>query len=84
MIRRNLANDRVLELQKLYRLKSLIKDEIIDKDYQDFKVTKQTKEDIFMHPGAYLNCSARIRMGKFYTDQEYEDYKKRVLNRPLP
>ncbi|MBO4246180.1 MAG: hypothetical protein J5892_05550 [Bacilli bacterium] len=84
MINKKLANDRVLELQRLYRLREYINNEVINKDYPDFKVTDKTKEDVFIHPGAYLNCDSRIRMGKFYTDQEYKNYKKRVLSRPLP
>ena len=31
-----------------------------------------------------MSCDVRTRMGKFYTDEEYEQRREEVLNRPLP
>ena len=39
-------------------------------DFPEFKVTEKIKKDVAKKPQKYSNCDARIRMGKFYTDDE--------------
>lgn len=52
--------------------------------HQKVKITDKTKEDVLSHPEKYTDCDARIRLGKFYTDEEYERYVEESLSRPLP
>ena len=54
------------------------------KDFKDFEVTKETKEDILKNPWKYSSCDVRIRMGMFYTDEEKEQYIETSLKRRLP
>lgn len=41
-------------------------------------------EEILKHPELQTECPVRIRIGKFYTDEEYEQRREEVLSRPLP
>ena len=84
MINRKYKNDRVEEIQKLYRLRELINDEVLDKEYPDFKVTKEFKDKVKSGCVILTNCDARMRMGNFYTDEEYQKYREESLSRPLP
>ena len=61
-----------------------INEEILFADFKPMKITEETRNDVLEHPERCINCSPRIRMGKFYTDEEYERYKEKTLNRPLP
>ena len=53
-------------------------------DFPEFKVTEKIKKDVAKKPQKYSNCDARIRMGKFYTDDEYQKKIDEGLNRKLP
>lgn len=53
-------------------------------DFPEFKVTEETRNDVTKNPQKYSNCDARIRMGKFYTDEEYQKKINEGLNRKLP
>ena len=57
---------------------------ILFTDFKPIKITEKIKGDVLEHPEKYINCSSRIRMGLFYTDEEYERYIEESLNRPLP
>lgn len=54
------------------KYKNMIKDEYLNKEWSEFKVTNELKEDIKNNPGKYANCDVRTKMGKFYTDEEKE------------
>lgn len=60
------------------------KERIIEQDYSEFVVTEKTRQNTREHPEMYTGCSARVRMGKFYTTEEYEKYVQESLSRPLP
>lgn len=58
--------------------------DIIFTDYKPLVITEETRQYVLAHPERHLNCPVRIRMGKFYTDKEYEKYVSRSLKRKLP
>ena len=45
-------------------------------DFPEFKATDETRNDVTKNPQKYSNCAARIKMGKFYTDEEYQKKDK--------
>lgn len=53
-------------------------------DVKPISITEAMKKDVSKHPEKYINCPPRIRMGKFYTDEELEKYIEDSLNRHLP
>lgn len=57
---------------------------ILEQEFPKLEITEKTREDVLNNPEKYTSCDARIRMGKFYTDEEYERYFESSLNRPLP
>lgn len=61
-----------------------INEEILFADFRPIKITEEMRKDVLEHPERYINCPPRIRMGKFYTDEEYERYIEEGLNRTLP
>lgn len=61
-----------------------INKDIIFMDFKPIKITEETRNYVIENPMKHLNCPPRIRMGKFYTDEEYERYIEESLNRPLP
>lgn len=60
------------------------KKDILFKDFPPLHITEETRKDVLAHPQLYANCDVRVRMGKFYTDEEYQRRREEVLNRPLP
>ena len=60
------------------------KKDYLFKDFSEFKVIEETRKDVMENPQKYFSYDARIRMGKFYTDEEYEKRVEEVLSRPLP
>jgi len=60
------------------------KKDYLFEDFPEFKVTEETRKDVIENPQKYSSCDVRIRMGKFYTDEEYEKRVEEVLSRPLP
>lgn len=58
--------------------------EIIDMDYPPLKITEETRRKVLENPVRHLNCPVRIRMGKFYTDEEWEKRENKVLSMKLP
>ena len=58
--------------------------EIIFADYKPIKITEETRQYVLAHPEKHLNCPVRVRMGKFYTDKEWEEYSRKSLKRKLP
>ena len=61
-----------------------INKDIIFMDFKPIKITEETRKYVIENPMKHLNCPPRIRMGKFYTDEEWEAYVKKSLKRPLP
>lgn len=60
------------------------KKEILFKDYPPLHITEETRQAVLDHPELHSGLSVRARMGKFYTDEEYEQRREEVLNTPLP
>lgn len=56
----------------------------MSKDFKLFKVTEKLRKEILDNPEKYSDCSPRVRMGLFYTDEEKEKYIEESLERPLP
>ena len=59
------------------------KKDYLFEDLPEFKVIEEIRKDVIENPQKYSSCDVRIRMGKFYTDEEcqniivelYEDKK---------
>ena len=47
-------------------------------------ITEKDKQKIINNPQRYSNLPVRVRMGKFYTDNELKKYKEKSLKRKLP
>lgn len=66
-------------------IEHILKDwkEVIDVDFPEIgPITEKTREITLKYNGS---CdSVRIATGRFYTNEEFEAYKKEVLSRPLP
>lgn len=60
------------------------KENILFEELPKLKITEETRKDVLEYPEFYTSCDVRTRMGKFYTDEEYEQRRERVLSRPLP
>ena len=60
------------------------KKDYLFEDFPEFKVTEETRKDVIKNPQKYSSCGARIRMGNFYTDEEYQKKIEERLNRELP
>ena len=57
---------------------------LINADFPDMKpITKNTKKDVINNSSSYRG-SVRLSTGRFFTDSEYQNKKKKVLNTPLP
>ena len=53
-------------------------------DFPEFKVTEETRKDVIENPQKYSGCDIRIRMGKFYTDEEWDKRSKEMSLVKLP
>ena len=60
------------------------KKDYLFEDFPEFKVTEETRKDVIENPQKYSGCDIRIRMGKFYTDEEYQRKIEEGLSRELP
>lgn len=60
------------------------KKDYLFEDFSEFKVTEETRKDVIENPQKYSGCDVRIRMGKFYTDEEYQIKVEEGLSRELP
>ncbi len=60
------------------------KKEILFKDYPSLHITEETRQAILEHPELHSGLSVRTRMGRIYTDEEWERRREEVLSRPLP
>ena len=84
MINEKFKNAKIVELQKAFKLKELINEDVLDKDWPELKITQGFKEKVKSGCILLTDCDARMRMGKFYTDEEYQKYREESLSRPLP
>lgn len=57
---------------------------ILFEDYKIFKITEETRKNVLKHSDIHTSCPLKIRMGKFYTDDEYKQKAEESLNRQLP
>jgi hypothetical protein len=60
--------------------------DLLDKGMPDINPTEKTRKTMIeagKNP-RYLINNVRLATGRFYTTEEFETYKKRVLNTPLP
>ena len=60
------------------------KSDILFKEYPNLRITEATRKIVLEHPELHSGLDVRTRMGKFYTDEEYEQRRNEVLSRPLP
>ena len=56
---------------------------LLNTDWPDYKITEQTRELAMTNVLKYRS-SARLAMGKVYTDEEYEARREKILSIPLP
>lgn len=57
--------------------------EIWDTDFSDLKINEETRE-MTKSLAHRFRGGVRISLGKFYTDEEFEKRRKKILNTPLP
>ncbi len=58
--------------------------EVVDEDLPaSCPITQRTREMTKEYSGRFRG-SVRVSTGRFWTDQEYEEYRKRILSTPLP
>lgn len=57
---------------------------ILFEDFKPIEITEAMRKYVSEHPERYANCPPRIRMGNFYTDEEWKRYVEESLNKPLP
>lgn len=53
-------------------------------EFARLKITEEIRKDVIEHPEIYSSCDLKTRIGKFYTDEEYEQRRNEVLSKPLP
>ena len=60
------------------------KKDYLFEDFPEFKATEETRKDVIENPQKYSNCDVRIKMSKFYTDEEYKRKIEDGLSKELP
>lgn len=56
----------------------------INKKFLKFKIDDNTKKSVLKNSQFHYTCGVRVRMGLFYTDDEYEKRAEKVLKQRLP
>lgn len=78
----------IYEIEKQLNNKKLTEKErqkqILFTPYKPLKITEETRNNVLEHPELHSGLSVRARMGMFYTDEEYEQRREKLLNTPLP
>ncbi|MBR5662494.1 MAG: hypothetical protein IKX00_02440 [Bacilli bacterium] len=82
-------NEAMDELVSMGILKEKTKEFTIDKsiifkDYPPLIVDDKTRHDVINNPLAHINCPLTTRLGKFYTNEEYEKRTEKLSKRTLP
>lgn len=74
------------DMLKLHKTIKPIRDEdILFMDYKPLHIIKESREKFMKLPYRFKErLSLKIRMGMFYTDEEWDDYVNKTLNTPLP
>jgi hypothetical protein len=58
--------------------------ELIDTDFPPIgPITEKTREQTYREASRFRG-SVRISTGRFWTDEEFEEYRRTILNTPLP
>lgn len=60
--------------------------DLINVDLPPMRITEETRKATVTaaQSGRYAPVDARIAMGRFYTDREYEEMRCKEMSRPLP
>lgn len=58
--------------------------DFIDRDFPEMKITEETRNAIIEYARTHRVSNVRIATGRFYTDEEYRQYRERILSTPLP
>ena len=61
-----------------------INKKILFTNYRRFKITEDARQEVLNKPSKHTNCPLKIRMGMFYTDEEWEKKSKNILSCELP
>jgi len=64
------------------RLINKTEEEVWDTDFSDLKVDENARE-LTKSLANRFRGGVRISLGKFYTDEEWESRRKKILNTPL-
>jgi hypothetical protein len=59
-------------------------EKIINLDFPPVEFTKETRQQMIEYAKSHNVGDARLAMGIFYTDAEYESEREKVLSTPLP
>lgn len=75
--------------EEMLKLREIIKpiryEDILFMDYKPLHITKESREKFMKLPYRFKErLPLRIRMGMFYTDEEWDDYVNKTLSTPLP
>jgi hypothetical protein len=57
---------------------------LVDEDFPDPGPITDKVREITQKESGRFRGSVRLSLGRFWTDKEYEEYRKKVLNTPLP
>ena len=57
---------------------------ILQTNYKNITITNKTKENIIKHHKLNYRLPVKVFMGKFYTDDEYNQKIDNAFNTPLP
>ena len=61
-----------------------INKDILFMDYPPLKITEETRKKVIENPKWHFNCPLGIRMGRFYTDEEWYKRSKKMSLVKLP
>ena len=59
----------------------LVKPDVWDRELQDIRIDR---DDLVKNSQRYRIGSVRLAMGRVCTQEEFEQEKQKILNRPLP
>ena len=58
--------------------------EVIDEEMPQLGAITEKARERILENAAHFRGSMRISTGRFWTDAEYQKYREKVLNTPLP
>lgn len=74
----------VMDCKDIIGFDMKVNKDILFEDFEPMHITEEMRMYVLEHPEKYANCPPRIRMGNFYSDEEWERYVEESLNKPLP